>query len=264
MMIDKTRRQLLGGVSLALTGASVQSAAGAALRAPGVRPPEVGRKFYADGRVRPFLGNTIICPVPQQDAGFEAFDALLDIYRDLPGHGFARKVTALPPSSYHMTVFGGADDQERKPGLWPRDVPLNVPIEVCDTMLAERLAGVQLECGLPIRMRVNDAEPAAHPEPILIDLSPVDEAEVQKLRRLRDRLADVLKIRQPDHDRYSFHISIAYQIDWFTDEEQADYVATRRHWREALKRRAPVFNFGSPEYCTLNDMFAFRRRLVLG
>jgi hypothetical protein len=31
-----------------------------------------------------------------------------------------------------------------------------------------------------------------------------------------------------------------------------------------LKRQIPVLNFGPPEYCTLNDMFAFRRRLTLG
>lgn len=271
MSIQRSRRQILGGGGLALAASAMASRdAAAAPSAPsGPTPPAVGRKFFANGRVRPFAGNTIICHVPQQDgpfqtSGFETFDTLLDIYRDLPGHGFSRKLAVLPPSSYHMTVFGCADDQERKPGLWPADIALDTPLAVCDTALAERLAGFELNCALPIRMRIEDAEPPAHPEPILVDLVPADAAEADKLRRLRDRLSDLLKIRQPDHDRYTFHISIAYQIEAFTSEEQADYVTARRRWRMDLKRRLPVLNFGAPEYCTLNDMFAFRRRLVLG
>jgi len=251
----------LGGVGLTWTAASAASAE----RRP---PPDVGRKFFADGRVRRFAGNTIICHAPQQDgpfqpAGFQAFDTLLSIYRDLPGHAFSRKLAVLPPSSYHMTIFGCADDQERRPGLWPADVPLDAPMAECDAALAERLVGFELDCALPIRMCINDAEPAVHPDPILIDLTPADEEEAQKLRRLRDRLSEALKIRQPNHDRYAYHMSIAYQIDWFTPEEQADYVTARRRWRTGLKRDLPILNFGAPEYCTLNDMFAFRRRLVL-
>jgi hypothetical protein len=272
MDTQTSRRQLLGGAGLAFAAASAMApreTAAAPNMSGGRAPPDVGRKFFADGRVRRFAGNTIICHAPQQDgpfqvSGFETFDALLGIYRDLPGHGFSRKLAVLPPSSYHMTIFGGADDQERKPGLWPADVPLDAPMAVCDAALAERLVGFELDCALPIRMRINDAEPPVHPAPILIDLIPLDDAEALKLRRLRDRLSNVLKIRQPDHDHYAYHISIAYQIDWFTAEEQADYVAARRRWREQLKRQIPVLNFGPPEYCTLNDMFAFRRRLTLG
>lgn len=263
MAFDPSRRQLIGGAGMALTGVSGARASAASLQKAGVSPPDVGRKFYADGRVKGFLGDTIISHVPQQDAGFEAFDALLGIYRDLPGHSFSRKLAILPPSSYHMTIFGGANDVERKPGLWPSDIPFDTPIHVCDAILAERLVGFELDCALPIRMRVNDAEPAAHPQPVLVDLLPVDAAEARKLRRLRDRLSDVLKIRQPDHDTYSYHISMAYQIDWFTPEEEADHVAARQRWRTELKRQVPVLNFGAPEYCTLNDMFAFRRRLFL-
>jgi len=83
------------------------------------------------------------------------------------------------------------------------------------------------------------------------------------LRLLRDRFADVLKIRAPDHDRYAFHISIAYLIDWLTDQEQADHAAARRRWRSELERKIPVLELGAPEYCTFDDMFAFRRRLLI-
>lgn len=76
-------------------------------------PPDVGSKFDADGRVRPFAGNTVVCHLPQQGEHADAFEAMLDIYREAPSHPFMRKVALLPPSSYHMTVMGGANDTPR-------------------------------------------------------------------------------------------------------------------------------------------------------
>lgn len=254
---------------MAMAGMAVLGSTSARAEAPvgqgpaGTFPPDVGRKFHADGRVAEFLGNTIICHVPQQDAGFEVFDHLLGVYRDLPGYGFSRKIAILPPSSYHMTIFGGANDKERKPHLWPADVPFDMPIDECNALMGERLLAFDLDCTLPIRMRVNTAEPANHPQPLLIDLIPVDAQEDQKLRRLRDRLSVALKIRAPDHDRYGFHMSLGYQTGWFSDDEQREYVATRRRWMAQLRTKIDMIEFGAPEYCTLRDMFAFRRRFFL-
>lgn len=226
-------------------------------------PPDVGRKFHADGRVKPFAGNTIICHVPQQGPGSKIFDGLLDIYRQLPAHPFAAKVTALPPSSYHMTIFGGANDQDRKPGLWPADLPLDLPMVDCDRLLGERLKAFRLDCALPLRMRVNLAEPAASERPLTIRLLPVDDAEQAKLIRLRDRLSQALEIRSPAHDAYRFHITLGYLCRWLTPAEDADYRRALRTWREDLARRCPVIELGAPEYCTLADMFAFKRQFYL-
>ena len=264
----QSRRGILGGAAMALLGsAGLADAAASKKAAPKPARPEhpkdVGRKFLADGRVRPFAGNTLICHLPQQGGGYETFDALLDIYRQMPAHAFSRKIALLPPSSYHMTIFGGANDQGRTPGAWPADIPLDAPIDTCNALLAERLKDFRLERELPIRMRINDDDPPVHPEPMLIDLVPVDAAEDRKLRRLRDRLSEVLGIRTSDHDRYGFHITLAYQIAWFTAAEQADYESAQRRWRRAFKRKSPVIELQAPEYCTFKDMFAFRSRFAL-
>ena len=102
-------------------------------------PPNVGVKFGRDGRVIPFPGNTIICHLDQQGDRAACFDALLDIYREAAGVPFMTKVTMLPPSSYHMTVFGAADDFNRRPGDWPNGVPLDMPIKECHRVVADRL-----------------------------------------------------------------------------------------------------------------------------
>lgn len=261
---DHSRRDVLATAG-AMLAASASISAGAA-RAASPRPaypPDVGRKFSPDGRVLPFAGNTIICHVPQQGSGSETFDALLDIYRQLPGHAFGRKVTALPPSSYHMTIFGGANDGDRKPGLWPADLPLDLPMAECDRILGERLQAFQLDCALPLRMRVNLDEPAASERPLTIRLLPVDAEEQRKLSRLRDRLADLLRIRAPGHDTYRFHITLGYLTRWLTPAEDADYRLALKAWREGLAKQHPVIELGAPEYCLLTDMFAFKRQFYL-
>lgn len=244
------------------------SAANSAVRQTGQRsrsaPPDVGRKFFADGRVMPFAGNTIICHLPQQGDGAAPFHALLDIYRALPAHAFARKITTLPPSSYHMTVFGGANDKERQPGLWPSFVPLDTPIAECNRRMGERLRALRLgEDAGPYRMRIDLAEPPAGESPLTIRLLPADDGEAARLRRVRARLSDALGIRAPDQDRYRYHITLAYLIEWLTADEERDFRRALANWKDMLRVRAPVVTLGAPEYCTLEDMFAFDRQFYL-
>jgi len=247
-----------------MAGATVLDGTIGGLEAPiKRRPPDVGRKFDADGRVRPFAGNTILWHLPQQGPDAAAFDAILDIYREVQSLGFARKITCTPPSSYHVTLFVGANDQERVPGRWPADLPLDCPMETCDRLLGDRLRQMRLEQAPPFLLRVDMSEPALDAGPITIRLLPQDEAEDRRLRTLRDELSRRLRIRQTNHDDYFFHLTVAYQIDWLTAEEQAEHLAALRRWKEAIQRRSPVIALGSPEYCILDDMFAFHRQFYL-
>lgn len=252
-----SRRGFLLAGGLGVLSASAQAAEGVH------RPVEIGRKFQADGRVRPFAGNTIIAHLPQQGDGFAAFDRLLDIYRDLPRHAFARKLTALPTSSYHMTVFGGANDQGREREPWPEGVPIDAPIDRCNAILAERLRGVRLGQAPPFRMVVDEAAAPAHVSPITLHLRPADAGEAARLKQVRDRIAEAVRMRAPDHDRYQFHITLAYQTGWFTPEEEQAYEAAMLGWRDTLVGEKVVFELGAPEYCVFQDMFAFQRRFTL-
>lgn len=259
-----TRRCFLKGAGLALAGAvaaRVHAGQGEGVSQP--FPPPVGYKFTQDGRVKPFAGNTIICHLPQQGTGQPVFDHFLDIYRELPAMRFARKITALPPSSYHMTIFGGATDTGRRQDLWPRGLAADMPIGECSHILGERLKMATFDCALPLRMRIDEREPPDHDEPLVIDLVPVDEAENRKLRRLRDELSTLLGIRAPRHDSYQFHVTLAYQTAWFDDSEQREYEQMTRHMRQHLRREIGVMELGAPEYCTFKDMFAFNRQFHL-
>jgi hypothetical protein len=256
MTADLGRRDVLG----------IFGAAGAALAAsPAIakRPTsftsEVGRKFYPDGRVHPFRGNTIVCHVDQQGPNSALFEVLLDIYRQLPALGFANKISALPPSSYHMTIFGGANHPERKPGLWPASIPLDTPIEECTRILGERIEKAKLGPIAPIKMRVDLSEPVERETPFTIRLLPLDEAENRRLRALRDKLSEILEIRSPSHDSYRFHVTLAYLIRTLDPAEHREFRAAYRAQHAEVAKRCPVIEFGQPEYCSLEDMFHFKR-----
>jgi hypothetical protein len=257
--VDPARRAWVVRSSVALAGLCVLGSGSAARAAV---PGTVGHKFLANGQVRAFAGNTILCHLPQQDAGFASFDALLDIYREFPRHAFMSKVAILPPSSYHMTVLGCADDENRKPGLWPKGVAFDASMADCDAALMSRLSSFSLDGQWPLRMRV-DTERAGPGEGLRIELVPVDAQEEAKIRRLRDRLSDATGIRAPDHDRFTFHITLGYLVAELDRDERTAFEAARRRWHAELARKVPVFVMGVPEFCTFRDMYAFRRRLYI-
>jgi hypothetical protein len=223
--------------------------------------PDGGHKFYANGMVRPFAGNTIICHLPQQGPESTYFNALLDIYREAPKFGFTHKAAMLPPSSYHMTVFGGADDLGRGPGQWPEDVPRDLPIAECNRLMAERLKSFNLETALPIRMRIDTSDPAPDANTLKMRLLPLDSAENAKIRKLRSRLSDCLKIKSSSD--YGFHSTLGYWVTNLSPSEQRECHDTLKSWQDRVAALCPVINLGAPEYCTFRDMFAFNRLFYL-
>jgi len=257
------RRAFLGLMAGAASLVASSSPGMAASKPGGGHPPDVGRKFDASGQVRRFDGNTVICHLDQQGPNAVLFNALLDIYRASPKHPFLRKVTLLPPSSYHMTIFGGATDQDRSPGPWPTDLPPDLPIADCNRILGERLKAFRLDCEMPLRLRVDLSEPDPNERPLTLRLVPFDAAENAKLRRLRDRLADVMGIHTPGHQTYRFHVTLGYLITWLDEQERADFREQLSAWHRELALTCPMIALGAPEYCTVKDMFAFQRQFYL-
>lgn len=224
-------------------------------------PSGVGRKFYPNGQVRPFAGNTIICHTPQQGEHKAYFNALLDIYREASVQSFAHKIAFTPPSSYHMTIFGGANDQDRNTALWPRGLSRDASMDDCNDWVAARLKAFKLNCALPIRMKVDLLPPVE--APLVLRLLPYDEAENVKLRTLISRLSECLEIYPEGIDKYAFHTTLGYAIQWLDAKEDQQFQDLMKKWRDAVARKCPQIQLGAPEFCTFEDMFAFQREFFL-
>lgn len=217
-------------------------------------------KFSADGTRRPFAGNTVICHLQQQG---RTRDAVERLHEDLRHCSFVRKLAILPPDSYHMTVYPGANDQGREITGWPSDLSKDAPIGECNRVVGERMRQFHLECQLPLRMKIDQTKTIANRRASTLRMIGADAEEEKKIRKLRDRLIDVFRFRDARHDEYGFHITLAYQLQSFTAEEQAEYRAILERNVPGIAASAPTFEFGNPEFCTFPDMYRFDIQVLL-
>jgi hypothetical protein len=261
-----TRRRFLTGSALALGTFIAPSFQGIPATAQNTTPDEMLKnaphdtalKFHADGTPRPFAGNTVICHLPQQS---KLRDAITRIHDDFVKHSFAHKLGILPPDSYHMTIYPGAEDQERN--SWPADVPRNASMQECTRIVLERMKKFRLQCELPLRMRIDSEKTIGSPTAGALQLVGADEAEERKLRTLRDRLVEAFRFRDVDHDKYEFHIMLAYQLDQFTDKERSEYRSILQRRLPLIMAAYPILEWGIPEFCTFTDMSRFDIQLLL-
>jgi hypothetical protein len=242
------RAALLLPLALGLGGTDRPRAAEAA-----TLPADVGRKFNADGSVRPFAGNTFIGPVPQQGAGFATFDALLTIYREFPAHAFSTKIALLPPSSYHVTLFGGLNESDRNSPRWPQGISGALALQTATTQWLDKLAERHPQA-TGFDFVLDEPPPPMRDGSPHIPLRPADEATAKRLADLREALARLTGIRRADHDRYQYHLTFGYVHHILTPDEALDLQAATARWMAALP---PVLHVPAFHFCRFKDMYAF-------
>lgn len=119
----------------------------------------------------------------------------------------------LPTSSYHVTLFGGANDKDRNINNWPSDIPSDSSIQQCNEIFSKKLQAEDFsEFASPFLFKINTNINPEEERPIAIRLLPLNENEERKLRQLRDKISDILKIKAAKHDEYIFHITLAYTV----------------------------------------------------
>lgn len=254
-MTSTSRRHFLTAGAMAAAVNGFPAAAQAALNNPS--PRDVGRKFNADGTVKRFGGNTFVGHVLQQGQDYDQFDGLLDIYREFPAHGFARKVALTPPNSYHVTVFGGLNDEDRGKPRWPRALPAGMPVEaVTRQWLRElkarpRLAEPRFEFAYGRPAAMTDGAPH-------VPLHPANDATARRLKALRDDLSEFTGIRDRNHDSYQYHLTVGYIHQILTGQEAQALRTATEGWVERLAARSPTLVIPAFHFCSFRDMYAFR------
>jgi len=217
-------------------------------------------KFNSDGTRRPFAGNTVICHLPVQCA---MRDGMLELRNELERAPFRHKLGLTSTDSYHMTIFPGANDQDRTVSGWPSYVPADAPIDVCNRMVGERMEKVRLKCELPLRVRIDQAATTNFHTACSLRIVPDGPDDNAKLRSVRDYLAEVYGFRLKDHATYQFHITMSYQMAPFLPEERNAYrELLKKHLRQIADAQ-PILELGNPGYCTFPDMFRFEPRKLL-
>ena len=221
-------------------------------------PKGVGSKFFPDGQVRAYPGNTVLCHVAGIPPLIERLDKL---YGRLLDAEVAQIYTLLPPSSWHMTAFDGVCDGNRNGERWPGDLDREAPLLEINQTFEARLKAGRFGPGLSFAMRVRRLRPLMNV--IAIELEPADEGEERAIRALRQRLAATLSFDRSATDTYTFHITLAYFIRFPDASEKARLESLMTEEIQDMAKSLDSFRVGPPEFCHFNDMFAFSRRLYL-
>ena len=209
---------------------------------------EIGRKFHADGRVRTFAGNTIICFVPPDSHVFRLAEWVQMQVRSCT---FAHKFAFLPPDSFHMTVMELLCDETRNAERWTSALPLDAPLAVTDDYFIKTVPTVAPPAA--IRMRFVETTRKS----FTINLRPADAETAQALRTYRDGVAAVTGVRAPDHDQYQFHISLAYRLIHLTAAEEAALDQLLTTVDQYLHEHFGHFEPAAPQLTLFDDMFCF-------
>jgi hypothetical protein len=224
-------------------------------------PHDTLLKFNTDGSPRSFSGNTVVCHLPLQSP---IRDAVVQLGAELRLSPFAHKLGLLPDDSYHITILGGANDQDRGRYGWPSDIPIDAPMSECNRLLCQRITHFRVREELPLRFRVSAERTLKFQRASGIQVDPLDQNEIKKLHSIRNRMADdVFRFRAEGHNSFRFHISLAYQLRPFTNVERNQYQEMMVRHLEAIIATVPVIELGEPEFCTFHDMYRFEIQSLL-
>jgi hypothetical protein len=220
-------------------------------------PPGVPSKFSPDGKVQRYPGNTIISHLSPSSEP-ELHKSMVMLHDKLKSSHLSDLYTLLPPTSYHMTVFEGVLDKVRVPGRWPDDLPLNASLEECTALFEQKLSSFDLQCDPPYHISITGFGPLQIG--IEVHLEPSSAEENARIRGLRDRLGQLLRISSERHETYPLHFSMAYLLRILTDEQERKLRELLMDHFEGMPKE---FTLGAPEFCTFEDMFSFKPLLSL-
>lgn len=212
--------------------------------------PHLGRRYDTSGTFLRERGNTVVCHLVE---GSESASAILHARARFMSMPCADKLAFTAGSSLHMTLFQGIIETRRSLPYWPADVSLQAPIDDMTAIFMDRLA--RFAPGEAFAVEVTHATPNG------LTLGGVTARDRHVLKDWRNRFADLLGYRHPDHDTYVFHITFAYMIERFDDVTMAEWVPFLDEIAQDIRRRSPVIELRAPAFCAFEDMNHFEELL---
>ncbi len=216
-------------------------------------PPQRLGQRYDRQRFLPDPGNTVVRHLDLDTPGGQAVVAARAAMMALPG---AERFIFTPVESLHMTVFEGVLDNRRQADAWPDWMDADASVEDVTEAMRARLSG--FEGPGEFAVRVATVRPGG------LDLVGATDADEAVAREWREALAKVFGYRQGEHDRYGFHMTFAYSLDWLPDEQVAIWEEGLARIEAELVAAAPVLPLRPPAFCAFADMTWFEELVVLG
>ena len=214
----------------------------------------VGGKFNADGSVRFFPGNTMVCILDHSTEVFRRAKAVRTMFEE---SDLAGNLTFLPDESLHMTAIEGVCDQVRDKDHWTSLLPTTAKLVEVDDLF-ERL---WKEVPMPgkVHMRFEYLRIIGG---ICIGLYPASFEDDKAMRDWRDLVGKKMGLWFQGHDRYAFHISLAYGIKPLNEAQHAEIQKIADDFVEECKRHPFVFEIPQPSMTYFDNMLFFNTRRI--
>ena len=209
----------------------------------------IGKKFYEDGQVRPFRGNTVVADITTRNP---AYAVMLKLRKMVKAYDLDEHYILLPPDSYHMTVIDGLVSDVRDEAHWPAALAQDASMETADAYISSAIARAALPG--PVCMRFDAIHVSKNC--IIAHLLPNDETQEQILRTFRDRAAAQIGLKLPKHDTYRFHISLGY-TRIVPEGDAAERLAQMVDAMNTFLAEQSAFMTGIPYMAYFEDMHKF-------
>ena len=211
----------------------------------------IGQKFYEDGTVRQFQGNTVVADVVP---GSDAFQTMCQLRQMVIDAGLDGHLILMPEDSYHITYISGFNDQQRIDGFWPEDSVFSrsATMDEADDYVTAAIE----KAGIPGPARMKFDNVGWGAGCCIIRLVPADDQEREKLFSFRERAADAMGVRRPNHENYKFHITLGYTRIVTEGEDDVRRQALKEKM-EALMAQQPEFYTTQAYMAYFDDMYAF-------
>ncbi len=205
-------------------------------------------KFDDKGNPLSFPGCTIICNIPLNT---DLSNEIINFQKKIENFNPKKTYFYLPPSSFHMTLFDCCNLNTKNTNYWPSNIDPNMDYKNVAIELNKRIKDYIFpeELNLKLKMFFGGYS---------IILEPFSEKDEKILRNCRDELSSLLKIKFENHQRYTFHITLAYILRELSQIEIKNLIEYNKQLYFDFSKKFPKITFTKPEMCTFKDMLEFK------
>ena len=205
-------------------------------------------KFDEKGNPLPYPGCTIICNIPLNTY---LSDQIISYQKKIEKFNPENTYFYLPSSSFHMTLFDCCNLSTKNTKYWPTDIDPDMDYKDIAIELNKRIQNYIFpeELNLKLKMFFGGYS---------IVLEPFSEKDEKILRNCRDELSSLLKIKFENHQRYTFHITLAYILRELNKNEIKSLIEFNKQLSFDFSKKFPKITLTKPEMCTFEDMLEFK------
>ena len=204
-------------------------------------------KFDDKGKPLPFPGCTIICNIPLNTY---LSDQIIGFQKKLENFNPEKTYSYLPPSSFHMTLFDCCNLNTKNTYYWPTDIDLDMDYKDIAIQLNKRIENYNFPKEINLKLKTFFGGYS-------IVLEPFSEEDEKILRNCRDELSNLLKIKFENHQRYTFHVTLAYILRQLNETEIKNLTKFNKQLSSDFNKKFPKITFTKPEMCTFKNMLEF-------